>query len=162
MEYAIREATMQDYEALLPIFHEVNEHHRRALPHIFCRPDGPIRSRDYMHGLFADDDSAIFVAECDQGIVGEVKIALRESRDIPILVPRRYAVVDTLVVLEAYRRAGIGQALMERAHDWARARGVTQVDLTVWEFNAGAMAFYERLGYAVARRTMSMSLERQD
>jgi GNAT superfamily N-acetyltransferase len=162
MEYTIRKASPADYEALLPVLDEGDAHHRRALPHIFCEPAGPARSRSYLNALLADDDSAIFVAACSGQIVGAVSIALRETRDIPILVPRRYAVVDNLVVLQAHRRAGIGTALMERAHRWALDKGVTEVELNVWEFNVGAMAFYEELGYATTRRTMSVSLEQQD
>ena len=158
MEYTIREATPDDYEALLPVFDEGDAHHRHALPHIFCDPDGPSRSKAYVNALLADEDSAIFVAECEGQIVGEVKVALRETRDIPILVPRRYAHVDTLTVLQAYRRAGIGRALMERAHRWALDKDVTEVELNVWEFNVGALAFYEDLGYTTTRRTMSKHL----
>ena len=161
MEYTIREATPNDYEALLPIFDEGDAHHRRALPHIFCEPDGPSRSRAYLNSLLADDSAAIFVAACEGQIVGEVNIALRETRDIPILVPRRYAVVDTLIVLPAYRRAGIGRALMERVHRWALDKGITEVELNVWEFNTGATAFYEGLGYVTTRRTMAKYLSEE-
>jgi ribosomal protein S18 acetylase RimI-like enzyme len=158
MEYSIREATPYDYEALLSVFDEGDAHHRRALPHIFREPDGPSRSQAYLNALLADDNSAIFVAECEGQTVGVVQVALRETRDIPILVPRRYAHVDTLIVLQAYRRAGIGKALMGRAHRWAIDKGTDEVELNVWEFNVGALAFYEALGYTTTRRTLSRHL----
>jgi len=63
-------------------------------------------------------------------------------------------VIDSLAVKEGFRRSGVGRALMERAHQWARDKGVTQVELGVWEFNEGAMAFYEKLGYRPASRKM--------
>jgi len=162
MRYTIRKAKPRDYDALLPIFDEGDAHHRQALPHIFCEPDGPARSRAYLNALIADENTAIFVAECDGQIVGEVNVAIRETRDIPILVPRRYAVVDTLIVLQAHRRAGIGRTLMERAQRWALARGAAEVELNVWEFNVGALAFYEALGYRTTRRTMSRVLHEQE
>jgi GNAT superfamily N-acetyltransferase len=158
MEYTIREATPNDHETLLPVLDEGDAHHRHALPHSFCEPDGPSRSKAYLNTLLADDNAAIFVAKCEGQIVGEVSIALRETRDIPILVPRQHAVVDNLIVLPAYRRAGIGRAMMERAHRWALDKGVTEVELNVWELNIGATAFYEVLGYATTRRTMSKHL----
>jgi hypothetical protein len=95
MRYTIREATPKDYDPLLSIFDEGDAHHRQALPHIFCEPDGPARSRAYLNALIAEEDTAIFVAECDGQIVGEVNVVVRETRDIPILVPRRYAVAHS-------------------------------------------------------------------
>jgi GNAT superfamily N-acetyltransferase len=47
---------------------------------------------------------------------------------------------------------------MERAHAWALDKGINQIQLNVWEFNEGAIAFYEKLGYTVASRTMWKSL----
>jgi len=52
--------------------------------------------------------------------------------------------IGRLAVLVARRRAGIGTALMEHAHEVARARGLD----AVWcEAQAAAVPFYERLGY---------------
>jgi GNAT superfamily N-acetyltransferase len=49
---------------------------------------------------------------------------------------------------------GIGQALLRRAERWAAERGASELELTVWEFNQDAIAFYEKLGYVTERRTM--------
>ena len=53
-------------------------------------------------------------------------------------MPRRYAMIHDLAV--------------------RRDRGAGAVELIVWEFNAQAIAFYERLGYATLSRKMAMSL----
>lgn len=45
------------------------------------------------------------------------------------------------------RRAGIGRALMAVAEDRARAAGHVRMHLSVDPLNAGAVAFYERLGW---------------
>jgi GNAT superfamily N-acetyltransferase len=47
---------------------------------------------------------------------------------------------------------------MERAHRWALDKGVSEVELSVWDFNEGAIAFYENLGYKPTRHTLSISL----
>jgi ribosomal protein S18 acetylase RimI-like enzyme len=47
---------------------------------------------------------------------------------------------------------------MEAAQEWARQRGARRVQLTVWEFNEGAIAFYESLGYETYSRNMWKSL----
>jgi ribosomal protein S18 acetylase RimI-like enzyme len=159
MELSIRQANPEDYEELCEVFADIDTLHREALPDVFRAPDGPGRSEEYLASVIADENAALFVAQSDLEIVGLVQILLRETPDVPIMVPRRYAVVDTLVVKERFRRLGVGRRLMERAHQWAQAKGGTQVEVTVWEFNEGARAFYERLGYSTARRRMRRALE---
>lgn len=159
MEVTIRRATAQDYEALCEIIGEVDALHREALPHLFRAPGGPARERIYLLGLLADDDHGLFVAEIEGQAAGYVHVAVRDTPPIPILVPRRVAVVDDLVVKEAYRRSGLGRALMGRAEQWAQAKGVAEVELNVYEFNEPAIAFYRSLGYETFSRRMGRRLE---
>jgi ribosomal protein S18 acetylase RimI-like enzyme len=158
MEFLIREANPEDYEELCEVFAEVDTLHLEALPDTYRAPDGPARSEEYLTDLIADENSALFVADSDREIVGLVKISLREAPDISIMVPRRYASIGTLVVRQRFRRSGVGRRLMEKAHQWAQAKGASQVELGVWEFNKGAIAFYERLGYTTALRRMRRAL----
>jgi len=55
-----------------------------------------------------------------------------------------------LAVLQAYRRRGIATQLVSDVLAFGRACGVTQVYLEVRASNAGARAFYGRLGFAPA------------
>lgn len=73
----------------------------------------------------------------------------------PLMVRRRRAHVEALVVDRHHRRAGIGTALMSAASTWARDRGAAEVVLTVWAGNAAAEAFYKRLGYGVVSRALA-------
>jgi ribosomal protein S18 acetylase RimI-like enzyme len=61
-------------------------------------------------------------------------------------------------VREAFRRRGIGEALMEHAHAWAVDQGIHEVELGVAEFNAAAIALYEKLGYTTVSRRMARAL----
>ena len=83
---------------------------------------------------------------------------IRETPDIPVLVPHPFAVVEDLVVCGSHRRRGIGRALLERAHQWAKAQGAVRIQLTVYEFNHEAMAFYRALGYQTLRRGLEAPL----
>ncbi len=56
--------------------------------------------------------------------------------------------VTQVCVLPEYRSHGIGDALMHRAAQALRAKGVTTLTLTVTQANEGAVHLYERLGYA--------------
>jgi ribosomal protein S18 acetylase RimI-like enzyme len=160
MAIHIRRVVEQDYEVYCDLFFEINELHRLALPGIFQQPAGKIIDKEYFLSLLKDEQVAIFLAS--QGSEGQttgfVFVLIRETPSNPLLVPRGYAVVDTLVVRPAFQRTGVGRALMYKAEEWAVRLGVSEVELNVYEFNQGAQTFYERLGYATCRRKMSKKL----
>jgi ribosomal protein S18 acetylase RimI-like enzyme len=150
----IRQATMDDYAGLCAIFREVDALHVEAQPQVFRDPGDAARPRAYIASIVNDENACLWVAEHEGQIVGLLKIAIQKTRDIPILVPRCYAEIDTLAVAKQYHRRGIGRTLMEAAERWASERGVDQIELSVWEFNEQARAFYAALGYRTASRKM--------
>ena len=56
------------------------------------------------------------------------------------------------------RRQGIASAMIAFIRDWAREQGFTRLKLNMWEFNRGALAFYEAAGFSTYRRYMEMKL----
>jgi ribosomal protein S18 acetylase RimI-like enzyme len=91
-------------------------------------------------------------------LLGGVLVRLYDTPADPVMVPRRRAHVEAIVVDEHHRRAGIGTALMNAAAAWARERGAEEIVLTVWAGNAAAEAFYLRLGYGVVSRALCKPL----
>ena len=158
MEIVIRPATAGDYDALCTIIDQVDALHRDHLPHIFQKPPGPVRDREYILDLLADDSVGLFVAEVDGQVAGFVHVLVRDTPPWPVLVPRRRAFVDSLAVGQEFRRRGIGRALMDRAHTWSIARGAIDIELNVFEFNRPALAFYRALGYETSTRRMVRNL----
>jgi ribosomal protein S18 acetylase RimI-like enzyme len=47
---------------------------------------------------------------------------------------------------------------MRAAEIWLREHGASEVELTVYEANRDAVAFYEAIGYRMLSRRMSRSL----
>lgn len=158
MELTIRAATADDYDALCELFDEIDALHRDHLPRIFQQPGGAARERDYYLGLVADQNVALLVAEADGRLVGFVHAMLKDSPALPILVPRRYAIVDAVVVSSALHGHGIGGSLMGEVQVWALANGASSIELNVYEFNQIAISFYEGLGYHTLSRKMSKEL----
>jgi GNAT superfamily N-acetyltransferase len=159
MDVTIRPATPDDYEAICEVLDGVDALHRDALPHIFRKPDGPVREReDILEQVAGGDDMGLFVAEASGQVVGVLQVLICESPPERLLVPRYYASIDDLVVRKSWRRRGVGRALMARAEEWAREKGLGVIELGVWEFNADARCFYEQLGYTTLSRTMSKPL----
>jgi diamine N-acetyltransferase len=159
MEISVREATAGDYSSLCELFDEMDASHRDSLPHIFQQPNDAGRERDYFLGLIADENTALLVAEADGSLVGMVHGIVRDAPAIPILVSRRYAVVDGIVVRSGFQKHGIGRGLMDQIQVWAVAKGATSIELSVYEFNETAISFYEGLGYQTLSRKMSKGLE---
>jgi ribosomal protein S18 acetylase RimI-like enzyme len=126
---------------------------------MFQKPPGPVRGRDHYLGLIADENVGLFVAESGESILGFAHAAIRETPDIPLFVPRRYAVLIDLVVRSGYQKRGIGRTLVDKAQAWAIAQRVTSIELNVFEFNENAISFYEKLGYRTLSRKMSKDLE---
>jgi ribosomal protein S18 acetylase RimI-like enzyme len=60
--------------------------------------------------------------------------------------------VYSLAVGPQCRRRGVGSALVRRLEQALAARGCLKVNLQVRSSNAGVVAFYEKLGYAVEPR----------
>jgi ribosomal protein S18 acetylase RimI-like enzyme len=155
----IRPATHEDYSAGCVLLEQLDALHRQNLPEVYQRnPTGETRSLDYWMRIIANDRAAVFIGEVSGNIVGLIHVMLQDTSAIPILVPRRFAFIDTLIVDQDHRHKGIAQALMQAAEVWAINGGAEYAELTVLEFNHEAIAFYDKLRYETVNRKMRKSL----
>src|SRR5579862_4627446 len=63
------------------------------------------------------------------------------------------AQVISMWVAPAYRRAGVGRALIAAIRGWARNRGMRTLQLMVTSCNHDAIEFYQRNGFSMTGRT---------
>jgi ribosomal protein S18 acetylase RimI-like enzyme len=154
MNIQIRRAAVKDYEAVCALYEEIDALHRTHLPQLFQKTNGPAREREYFQGLLADENVGFFVAEINGALVGFVHAFVRDAPDIPIFTPRRYAVVDCIVVKAEQQKNGFGRLLMAHMEAWAADKGAGSIELNVYEFNQGAVSFYEGLGYQTLSRKL--------
>lgn len=99
-----------------------------------------------LSALAASPDDAVFVAVLGLAPVAWIHVAIATLLESP-----RHAEIRGLVVTGALRGRGIGAQLVAHAEEWARARGVARVRVRSNLLRERAHAFYERLGYAVAK-----------
>jgi ribosomal protein S18 acetylase RimI-like enzyme len=160
MEISVRKATADDYNSVCELFDEIDALHRDHLPHIFQKPSGAAREQDYYWGLIADENVALRVAEVGKNLVGFAHAFVRDTPVLPVFVPRRYAIVESIVLKSGFQNHGIGRILMAKMQEWAIAKDATSIELNVYEFNETAISFYERLGYQTLSRKMSKELKK--
>lgn len=78
--------------------------------------------------------------------VGYALAVLRERPDSPFTKAVRCVELDQVAIVDDARRSGAGQLLASVVIDWARDLGVELLELSVWDFNEGARAFFDAMG----------------
>jgi putative acetyltransferase len=98
--------------------------------------------RRYLRAVRRYPHAAVLLAETAEGrVVGRLSIARDQH-------PASRHVADVgLMVDAAYRRRGIGRALLAAAVEWARWAEIRKLELHVFPWNEAAIALYERVGF---------------
>jgi ribosomal protein S18 acetylase RimI-like enzyme len=154
----IRPALPSDVAALIPLFEELDEIHRLALPAVFRKPDAARREQSWLDWIIAGPDQAILVAEGPHAdIVGLVVLIARSVAANSVRDARRFVEIDQLVIASAARRRGIGRSLVDASKAWGRARGIANLEVTAWSVNVETIEFYRQIGFSptIARFAMS-------
>lgn len=152
----VREAQLGDYEALCELFREVDDYHAELLPGFFRRPKKSPRSRESIKRILESADEALLVALDHTGdVAGFVHVQIYDTPAVQLMVPKRRAHIDNLVVSKPNRRHGYGARLLEAAIRWAKQKQAEEVLLTVWEGNRGAERFYAKMGFRPVNMVMA-------
>jgi GNAT superfamily N-acetyltransferase len=88
--------------------------------------------------------AAVLVAEVDQEVVGMATV----QTVISTAEGTRSGWIEDVVVRDGWRRNGIGGLLMDEVRRWARAAGVTRLQLLADQRNRPAFDFYQRDGFS--------------
>jgi ribosomal protein S18 acetylase RimI-like enzyme len=93
-------------------------------------------------------DRHLLVAEINQHIVGRLFVLHRRSQ-FRYPPSQRRGYLYSFYVLENYRGAGIGSALLQAAEDHLRCLQIANVSISVARTNLAAKRLYQRHGYTV-------------
>ena len=153
----IRKAEKKDIPAVLGLLSQVLEIHAAIRPDLFV--SGTTKySFDELEEIFRDDDTPVFVAETEDGVVGYVFCVIKEIAGKANLVPHKTLYIDDLCVDASRRGKHIGRALFEYACAEAKKLGCYDVTLNVWAGNHSAERFYENLGMKPRSTYMELKL----
>ena len=153
----IRPAVAEDYDALCELWLELDEHHRRQRPELFRPPQGAGRDRDWALAQIDGDDRIVLVAQAADGqLAGLAYLRIETPEQMTVRIVRRHVQLDNLVVGSAFRRRGVARELVRAAARWTAAQDLSELELTVLEFNATALEFYAAAGFRTIRRRLSL------
>jgi ribonuclease HI len=150
---SVRRAVKADYTAIIAIIQGLEKQHVEAVPQLFRTMTYEEQVTD-LDTIMSDPNLAFFVSERGRYILGLIHLAFHDEPMRGGVLARRYVKVRDLAVARKYQRSGAGTALMKVAERWARERGTDTIEFNVWEFNRGAFAFYQKLGYVTSSRHM--------
>jgi GNAT superfamily N-acetyltransferase len=151
---AVRQAEPADIDALVDLctglFAEDGARHDPAVD-----ADWPARGgREYLGEAIRGGGTLVLVAEVDHPAAGYLVGRMREPVDTR---PVRVAVLESMYVLPARRRAGVGAALVGEFRVWAAQQRADRLSVTAYAANADAIRFYEREGFAVRSVSLDAS-----
>ncbi len=151
----VRFAREEDLPRVNELRKQVNDLHVAGKPDVF-KPGFCNELRDYLYAIWESPRQRIAVAEADGAVCAFAVLNHITKPENPFMYERDFLDIDEFCVDEAYRRRGAGSALIRFITDWAKEQGFRRLELNMWEFNRGALAFYEAAGFRTYRRYMEL------
>lgn len=157
----VRYAKREELESVNKIRKQVNEVHVKGRPDIF-REDGWQFIESFVYTRFDEENSGAIVAAIEDEIVGFAVVQYIVRPESPYNKERKYFHIEEFGVDENHRRKGIATAMIDFVKEDAKKRGFKRIELDMWEFNDGALAFYESVGLKTFRRYMESYVETKE
>ena len=157
MNILVKYASQRDLEQVNRLRRQVNDVHVTGRPDMF-RPGFCEEMQRHLYEQFERADADILVACLGETIVGFATVEYVTKPLSPYSLERRFYQVEEFGVDEQYRRQGVATALVEFMRQDAKKRGFDRIELDMWEFNQGALKFYESAGFTTYRRYMELNL----
>ena len=130
----IRRAKKSDFDAVLDLMQQLNP----------ADPGQAISLSEAFDTITDSDNLLLLVAEIDNRLAGSVYLNL-----IPNITRggKPYALIENVITDSAWRRQGIGRALMEHALELAAKHGCYKVMLMSGRKESATHAFYRGCGF---------------
>lgn len=145
VKIVVRSATANDADAIAQMWQALVEFHTKIDPDL--PPEAPNGARRYARRILERIDdplTRVFVAEVDGNLAGYVLGVVVD------LVPEMFSqepsgFLADIYVSDAYRRAGVGGALVRALTDWFNSRGLKYFEWHVSAQNAAGVAFWRAM-----------------
>jgi ribosomal protein S18 acetylase RimI-like enzyme len=144
---SIRAATLADLETVVALRLTLLREEHDCPIYGRVRADAVRRARHLYRAQLESPVEVTLLAERDGVARGILRCV--ESNGHPLLDPDRYAYVSSVYVVPEARRAGVVRALLDRASQWCRDRGLDEMRLHSAAGSTTANAAWDALGFRV-------------
>lgn len=151
----VRQAAREELKQINEIRHYVNDVHVAGRPDTF-RPGFCRELEQILYTRFEMENWNILAAVLDGRVVGFASVEYLDRPETPYNRARKMYHVEEFGVHPDFHRQGAATALVEYMKQDAAKRGYPRIELDMWEFNQGALAFYENAGFTTYRRFMEL------
>lgn len=144
----IRPLQNGDYEKAQELLAQIQITHSQGRPDVFRGPEMVMPEFIFLGAQNAPEKLSVVAEDDDGTLIGLCMVSLQEN--LPnnfVMVPRKYAMVDTMCVLPAHRRQGIAEKLLCYVKERAAELDLDSVELKVAAFNGPAQSLYAKLGF---------------
>ncbi len=151
----IRSATLEEAEKVNEIREQVLQVHVNGRRDIFksCFNND---LKNYIYKFYKNENADVLICERDGIICGFACVEFVNKPESPYSYSRKYFHIEEFGVHKNYRRQGVGTELFEYIKQLANKNDYTRLELDMWEFNTGALKFYESVGFKTYRRYMEI------
>jgi ribosomal protein S18 acetylase RimI-like enzyme len=157
--FVVRRATAADLDEVVALRLALLRAHGGNPVYGRLREDAPARARALFRDQLASTQEVTWLAvRPDTGAAVGI-LRCMEGRGSPLLDPPRYGYVASVYVVPGARRAGVLRALLGRAVDWSRERGLDELRLHAASDNADGLAAWQAMGFAVAEHLLVRPLD---
>lgn len=147
-EPAVRKARPQDAPRIVELDRELARFEKLT-------PPDDVEARRLLSWIFESGKLEALVAE----LSGKVEGVALFYEGLGTFRAKPFLYLEDLVVSEAARSRGVGEALMAALAREAVARGALRIEWAVLDWNERAMMFYERLGARRPHEWVKFALE---
>lgn len=146
MEFQIQEAEITDYEAIYRL-------NRDEMGYGY-----PInKTRHKLEQIMESDSDKIYVAIAEDHVVGYV-----HGNDYDTIYAPHMKNIMGIAVSSAYKRKGIGRALLNAVEEWAKQTGAEAVRLVSGSGRTNAHLFYRSCGYSGDKTQLNLKKEMRE
>ncbi len=154
----VKKLQLKDFKKYDELNRDIKLIHHNELPSIFKKPIDASDVTCFSKKL--EDDNTLYLgAFIDSVLVGYIVLEIKRIKNNDILVDNMVLSIESVIVDKDFRGKGIGKKLINKGYDYARENGITEIELTVWEFNEKALKLYLHEGFRPLRTKLRKSLD---
>lgn len=158
MEIKIRKAEKKDAPRLKELLETIAQLHHEGRPDVYAA-GSKYDVKDIEKKLKNKEELILVAVDETDTVLGYTMSKIYDVKGGGVLVAHKKMYIDDVCVDSAYRKHGIGRALMAATKEEAVRAGCHIAELNVWAFNENAVKFYESCGMKKQRMYMEYILD---